>query len=331
MKCRMPGLAATFVVTIATLWLATGPVSTQEGPASAPKVKPATNTWAPPRTADGQPDVQGMWIAGDWGRPLETPAPEAARDAARAPRGGGPPSEEGWSDVKTTRDRTPIIVDPPDGKIPWLPWAVKAKEYISAHQGTSGPADPLFLDPVSKCLPYGVPRINSPNPYSGYQFLQRPGLVAIYYEQGHQYRIIPLDGRPHVGKNIQLWNGNSRGRWDGNTLVVDVGNLNGKTWVFGRSASQVSAPFTTSSLHVVERFTFADPETIQYEVTLEDPTLYSRPWTISTKAFVRAPQGHRLFEYACHEGNRATDLIATGNEGTTEARKGPARTDAKRD
>jgi hypothetical protein len=303
--------------------LATGSGVAQEGSTSASGAKPAGTPWSPPRTPDGQPDIQGMWIAGDWGRPLETPAPAAARpQSAPANRAAlGPPSEEGWSDVKTgpgtpypNPDRTPIIVDPPDGKIPWLPWAVKAKQYISRHQGTSGPVDPLFLDPASKCLPYGVPRINSPNPYSGYQFLQRPGLVAVYYEQGHQYRIIPLDGRPHVGKNIRLWNGNSRGRWEGNTLVVDVTNLNGKTWVFGRAASQVSAPFTSPDMRVVERLTFADPETIQYEVTIEDPNLYSRPWKISTKAFVRAPKDHRLFEYACHEGNRTTHLITTGNK-----------------
>jgi hypothetical protein len=322
----MRNVAGMIDTTIATLWLATSSVVTQEGSESAPKAKPVARNakkWTPPATPDGQPDIQGMWIADDWGRPLETPDAGAARRQATPINPAGPPNEAGWSDVKTTKDRTPIIVDPANGKIPWLPWAVKAKQYISIHQGTNGPVDPLFLDPASKCLPYGVPRINSPNPYSGYQFLQRPGMVAIYYEQGHQYRIIPLDGRPHIGKHIRLWNGNSRGRWEGNTLVVDVTNLNGKTWMFGRSASQVSAPFTSPDLHVVERFTFADPDTIQYEVTIEDPNLYSRPWTISTKAFVRAPKGYRLFEYACHEGNRATQLISTGNQGNTKTSKRP--------
>jgi hypothetical protein len=316
----MLGLLAALLATAAAVWASTSAVSTQERPAPAPAANTAAQPWSFPRTPDGQPDIQGMWNPGDWGRPLETPTPEIAA-APAGPRGGGPPSEEGWSDVKTTKDKTPIIVDPPDGKIPWLPWAIKAKEYITKHQGTSGPVDPLFLDPASKCLPYGVPRINSPNPYSGYQILQRPGMVAIYYEQGHQFRIIRLDGRPHVGKNIQLWNGNSRGRWEGNTLIVDVTNLNGKTWVFGRSASQVSAPFTTSGLTVVERFTFADADTIHYEVTMTDPNLYSRPWTISTKAFVRAPAGHRLFEYACHEGNRTTHFITTGNQKNSKGRK----------
>ena len=313
MTRRTLGLAATLPAIAATLWLATGSVFTQPRPASPARGDAGPAPWDAPRTADGQPDLQGMWIPDEWGRPLETPAPRPA-DRPPARRGGGPPSEEGWSDVAMTSDRTPIIVDPPDGKIPWLPWAVTAKEYVAAHQGTSGSVDPLFLDPVSKCLPYGVPRINSPNPYSGYQILQRPGMVVIVYEQGHQYRIIRLDGRPHVGPNIRLWNGNSRGRWEGNTLVVDVRNLNGKTWVFGRSPSQVSAPFTSPGLTVVERFIFTDIDTIQYEVTMTDPALYSRPWTISTRAFVRAPAGFRLFEYACHEGNRTTDLITSGNQ-----------------
>ena len=321
-------LIATLPAIVAAVWLATGSVFTQEPPASASGATVDAEPWSFPKTADGQPDIQGMWIASDWGRPLETPAPAPSPPPARSAEpstpvqySGGPPSEAGWSDVQWGTDTRPIIVDPPDGKIPWLPWAVKAKEYVSAHQGTNGPVDPLFLDPVSKCLPYGVPRISSPNPYSGYQFLQRPGMVVIHYEQGHQYRIIRLDGRPHVGKNIRLWNGSSRGHWEGNTLVVNVTNLNGKTWVFGRSPSQVSAPFTSPGLTVVERFIFADPDTIEYEVTVTDPNLYSRPWTIATKAFVRAPEGHRLYEYACYEGNRTTDLITSGNQEDTGTQK----------
>ena len=324
MTRRMHVLVATLATSAAigaTLWLPTGSVFTQEPPES-PSPAEIGEPWDFPQTADGQPDIQGMWIPADWGRPLETPLPSpepppASREEPSTPRkySGGPPNEAGWSDVPWGSDSTSIIVDPPDGRIPWLPWAVKAKTYVSAHQGSGAePVDPLFLDPVSKCLPYGVPRISSPNPYSGYQFLQRPGMVVIHYEQGHQYRIIRLDGRPHVGKNIRMWNGNSRGHWEGNTLVVDVTNLNGKTWVFGRSPSQVSAPFTSPELTVVERFIFTDFDTIHYELTVTDPNLYSRPWTISTKAFVRAPEGHRLYEYACYEGNRTTDLITSGNK-----------------
>ena len=321
MTRRMHITVATLSAIVATLWIATGSVFTQEPSSSPPQAETSTESWNVPRTADGQPDIQGMWVPGDLGRPLETPPPRPATRSA-APRGDGPPVINIWHDVTRTRDETAIIVDPSDGTIPWQAWAVKAKQYISGHQGKGmDPLDPLFLDPVSKCLPYGVPRINSPNAYSGYQFLQRPGMVVIHYEQGHQYRIIRLDERPHVGENIRLWNGNSRGHWEGNTLVVDVTNFNGKTWVFGRSSSQVSAPFTSPGLTVVERFIFTDPDTIQYEVTMTDPDLYSQPWTISTKAFVRAPEGHRLYEYACYEGNRATELITSGNQGDTGTQK----------
>lgn len=320
MTRRTLTLVAVSSAIVATLWLATGSAATQETSPAPPATAVEFPLWDFPRTADGQPDIQGMWIPDEWGRPLETPEPPPETRAPRR-RGGGPPPEPDWVDVPFTSDRTPIIVDPTDGKIPWLPWATSAKAYVVAHQGNSGTVDPLFLDPVSKCLPYGVPRINSPNPYSGYQILQRPGMVVISYEQGHQYRIIRLDDRPHVGDNVRLWNGNSRGRWEDHALVVDVRNLNGKTWVFGRSPSQVSAPFTSPGLQVVERFIFTDPDTIHYEVTMTDPNLYSRPWTISTKAFARAPEGYRLFEYACYEGNRATSLILSGGQGGTEEEK----------
>ena len=200
MTRRMHITVATLPVIVATLWIATGAVFTQEPSSSPPQAETSTESWNFPQTVDGQPDIQGMWVPGDLGRPLETPAPSPATRSA-APRGDGPPIINIWHDVTRTRDRTAIIVDPSDGTIPWQPWAVEAKQYISAHQGKGmDPVDPLFLDPVSKCLPYGVPRINSPSAYSGYQFLQRPGMVVIHYEQGHQYRIIRLDERPHVGE-----------------------------------------------------------------------------------------------------------------------------------
>ena len=280
----------------------------------------AAKPWSPPRTPDGQPDISGMWVSGMALHTLETPAP--APPAAAGSAGGNAASlaPSVWDhDVKVKRGdtsaQTPAIVDPADGRIPWLPWAAKAKAYISAHQGDNdnSPLDYRFLDPATKCLPYGVPRINAPSPYSGYQFLQRRGYVVIYYEQGHQFRTIPLDGRPHPNDKIKLWMGNSRGHWEGNTLVVDVTNLKGGTWLWGRSPVSVSAPFHSDALHVVERFTFTDPDTIHYEATIDDPNVFARPWTIASKAFSRAPEGHELFEYACIEGNRATALIQTGD------------------
>jgi hypothetical protein len=311
-------------VTVSVLFGLAGVVRAQErvaAPVSVGAPASVAKTWSPPRTADGQPDISGMWVSGMNLQTLETPVP--------TPPGAGGPTRNAaavapsvWDhDVKANRDdpsaQRPAIVDPADGRIPWLPWAAKAKSYIAAHQGDndSNPLDYRFLDPATKCLPYGVPRINAPNPYSGFQFLQRPGYVVIYYEQGHQFRTIPLDGRPHPSNTITLWMGSSRGRWDGNTLVVDVTNLKGGTWLWGRSPVSVSAPFHSDALHVVERFTFTDPDTIYYEATIDDPNVFARPWTIAAKAFSRAPKGHELFEYACLEGNRATALIQPGDAG----------------
>lgn len=320
-RCMLNSMGG-LVTAAAMLWPAMGSLNAQGGAAPAPAAKPvasaAAKNWVPPRTPDGQPDIQGMWIADDWGKPLEArlaPPPRAgAAPAPAAASGAGPSTDDIWVDVKTTADKRPMIVDPPDGRIPWLPWAAKAKEYVTKVQGTQGTVVPLFLDPATKCLPYGVPRSNSPNPYSGYQFMQRAGAVVIYYEQGHQFRVIPLDDRPRPSKKLSLWMGTSRGRWEGNTLVVDVTNLTGRTWIFGRSASQVSAPFHSDAIHVVEKFIFSDANTVMYEATIEDPNVYSRPWTIGVKAFVRAPADYQVFEYACVEGNKSYSLIKTGNE-----------------
>ena len=267
-----------------------------------------------------------MWVSGSYLQTLEAPAPASSTAAAA---NFDPPAVApgAWDhDVKLkpgdTSAQIPAIIDPPDGRIPWLPWAARAKEYVAAHQGDSDrtPVDYRYLDPATKCLPYGVPRINAPSPYSGYQILQRPGYVVIYYEQGHQFRTIPLDGRPHPPDKIKLWMGSSRGHWEGHTLVVDVTKLKGGKWLWGRARVSISAPFHSDALHVVERFTFSDPDTIHYEATIDDPNVFARPWTIAAKAFSRAPKGHELFEYACHEGNRATGLIQTGG-GTSETPK----------
>src|SRR5688572_12040406 len=222
MRRRFIRPLGTAMAAAAVLWSAARAIDAQEnkGAVAIAAAVEASKKWNPPRTSDGQPDIQGMYIADDWGKPLETPAPrpQASPGGQAAPRASasGPPAEDIWVDTKTTSDRSAMIVDPPDGKTPWLPWAVKTKSYISTVQGTQGKVDPLFLDPATKCLPYGVPRSNSPNPYSGYQILQRPGYVVIYYEQGHQFRMIPLDNRPHPSSKIRLWMGSSRGRWDGN-------------------------------------------------------------------------------------------------------------------
>src|SRR2546428_832764 len=141
----------------------------------------------------------------------------------------------------------------------------------------------------------GVPRINYITPYNGYQFLQIRGYVVLFAEWNHETRIIPLDRRPHVTSGIRLWMGDPRGRWEGNTLIVDSTNFNGKAWFDWLT-------FHSDALHVVERFTIVDQDTINYEAIIEDPKAFTKPWKVAFP-FRRGQPGYRLFEYACHEGN----------------------------
>ena len=134
------------------------------------------------------------------------------------------------------------------------------------------------------------------------KIVQAPGVVVIYYEMIHETRIIPVNGTPHPPATIRLWNGDSRGRWDGNTLVVDITNYNDKSSIATNIASQAMRGIGQSEqLHVVERFTIVDEDTINYEVTIDDPKLYTAPWTVAMP--INRDAKYELYEYACHEGN----------------------------
>jgi hypothetical protein len=128
------------------------------------------------------------------------------------------------------------------------------------------------------------------------------------------HRVVHLDGRSHPGPAVQLWMGDSVGRWEGNTLVVDVTNFTDKTWLIGDGGSEgmSNGSFHSPALHIVERLTMVDADTIDYEATVEDPNVFTRPWTIRYPLFDRAGKGYELFEYACHEGNRTLDLTPLG-------------------
>lgn len=254
-------------------------------------------SYTPARTPDGQPDIQGMWLPTDAGQPVENPAEAPASGGGRGGRGAG------------GRAQPAMVVEPPDGIIPLQPWAWTKREEIMRNQSKL-----VDLDPRVRCLPSGVPRVHMPIDYNTYQFLQIPGFVILVYEWNHLYRVIPLDGRPHVNPNVHLWMGDSRGHWEGNTLVVDVTNFTDKTWVVGVRQAPEGAPvktytngngvFHTDALHVVERFTRVAEDTIRYEATIEDPNVFTRPWTIRFDAFKKAPKDHMLYEYGCWEGGR---------------------------
>lgn len=278
--------------------------------------------YTPSRTPWGDPDLRGHYLPGPL-HPMETP-----RGEPWGPTDYSGPNASFGRFFRPDPDRprrpfvrpeTPMVIDPPDGRIPLQDWAADKRDEIMANQ------DKLeHLDPRVKCLPAALPRAHLPVPYNTYQILQVPGAVIILYEWNHHSRYIPLDGRPHVASEIKLGMGDSRGHWEGNTLVVDVTNFTDNTWPVGHDAPPEGAPasrintghgvFHSGALHVVERFTPIDADTIHYRATIEDPNVFTQPWTIEYDGLRRAPEDHMLYEYACHEGNARNLKLMTGVE-----------------
>jgi len=253
-------------------------------------VPAAPARWDPPRTPDGQPDMQGLW---------------------RGPANASHSIEEGCCDPahakmqRRTPDRLglrePLIVEPADGKIPYQPWAAAKRTENLVNMET--PTKLEHIDTEDRCLLLGAPRSN----YRGdLEIRQAPGYVVILYEWAHAYRVIPTDGRPHVGADIKLYNGDARGRWEGNTLVVDVTNFNDKVWLDSHGS------FYSDALHVVERWTLVDVDTIDYEATLEDPKVFTRPWKIAFSIDRIKQKGYEFLEEACYEGVSVEHRLAAG-------------------
>jgi len=156
---------------------------------------------------------------------------------------------------------------------------------------------------------------------NAYQIIQAPGQFVIFYEMIHEARIIPIDGRPHLPSSIKQWNGDSRGHWEGNTLVVDTTNYNDKGWIATSAATgRIKGIPQSEALHVVERFTRVDRDTINYEVTIDDPKYYTKPWKVAVP-LNRDPQ-YQIFEYACQEGNHAVENVLSGGRAQEQAGKG---------
>jgi len=290
----------------------------------------ARKGWTPPRTPDGQPDLQGIWInatitpferptsLGDKAFLTEAEAEAIERQATTRREEDAPPRpgdvgsyNQFWFDsgdrIVSTR-RTSLVIDPPDGRVPLRPEAEAAREYNSAHEGDSYE----FMSVWDRCITRGAPAGMFPAGYNNaYQIVQAPGYVAIHYEMIHDARIIPIDGRPHVPGNVRLWNGDPRGRWEGNTLVVDTANYNNRGWIATQAAAgRIKGVPQTESLHVVERFRSIDANTIDYEATIDDPKMFTRPWTVSIP--LHRDPAYRIYEYACHEGNRSVENVLRG-------------------
>ncbi len=314
---RVVATVAGFVA-LATI-LASGqaqPSSARTSSVAASDWSPSRTGYVPPRTPDGKPDLQGLYQweprggsgGEDGAAPATTQAPaRRATPDGNLATGDGP---EFWYENTYGPDGKPVRLNRP--KYPTLseqpvyqPWAEAKRDYIQKHENK----ERRFIDPIVRCLRRGVPRTNTgPNAYASIQFLQTPGKVVLMYEWGHDYRVIHMDGRKHPAKEIKLWMGDSIGRWEGNTLVVDVTNFTDKTWI----GSTSSGTFHSDAMHVVERYTPVDKDQIYYEFTVEDPNVLQRPWKQSyvyTRAWV---PGYEQLEYACHEGNRAVDNILDG-------------------
>jgi len=199
-------------------------------------------------------------------------------------------------------EKNPIlIVDPADGRIPYQPAAAARRQQLLRDIFT--PTQREHVDPHIRALLDGVPRNNySPGEM---QILQVAGAVVILYESNHSYRVIPLDGRPHPPAQVKLWMGDSRGRWEGNTLVVDVTNFNEETWFDSHGT------FHSDALHVVERWTPAGPDRIDYSVTLEDAKMFTRPWKMAWAVNRNREKNYEIWEDSRHEGEVDVEHILT--------------------
>ena len=296
-----------------------------------------------PRTPWGDPDLQGMWVNNN-ATPLERPKEFAGKQTlseeeladlkhkAAAVVDGGDAFfgddfikaavakgteyrsfdqktgnyNQFWIAEREIENRTSLIVDPPDGRLPPLtPEGQQRRDTAIASFLGNERAGPEDLNLSARCITYGMPYIQAGyNSYS--QILQAPGYVVILQEMIHDARIIPLDGRAHLPQQIRQWHGDPRGHWEGDTLVIDTTNFSPKSHF--RS--------TAENLHLTERFTRTGKDTISYEFTVDDPTTYSKTWTamIPLKSSPDA-----IFEYACHEGNISMEGMLRGARALEQA------------
>src|SRR5205809_1375879 len=256
--------------------------------------------WTPARTPDGHPDMQGMWARRGAGM-AEANAPKTPLSDFGST--GQPYPTVFNTGVSTAQDRAALanrpagIIEPADRVLPWRPEADAARREFLSHM--IQPAALKYVEASARCVPPGLLGGDDRHPY---QIVQRPGSFVLMYEYNHVTRVIYTDGRPHVGSNIQLYMGDSIGRWEGDTLVVDTTNFNDKT-----SFSQ-TIPFHSDALHTVERFTMVDPYIIDYQITIEDPKMFTAPIRIAG-TFAAAAKGSELMEFACAEGSQTLPNI----------------------
>jgi len=262
----------------------------------------AAQTAAPvARTPDGQPDIQGYWTE-------EAGGPDAVNvengfqtaDSLRV---------QGWTEARLAA-RVPVsaIIDAPGGRIPYQPWAQKRREEIFHRYGgddiTGAPQTVRDVTSELLCV-IGTPRLMF---FADFQIVQTTQFIVMSWERSSDFRVIPLFDRPPLPEKVKLHNGDSRGHWEGNTLVIETSNLNDWSWFDSKGS------FHTDAMTLVERLTVKDQKTIDYKVTVTDPQAYTQPWTMNFTLKQRPPpaEHYEIFETACVSGERALDSILPG-------------------
>lgn len=292
MKTRILTLTLLVAATVAL-----APLAAQQ--AQKKPVATAGGKYVPAKLSDGQPDIQGHW-----GDILENIASlNVERGDLLYPRYVA----MGGRDYGALKMFKGFLVDPADGLIPHQPWALKRRD--EAMKEFLAPS-PAMMDPQTRGWPNGMPRENYYSSVNNgpFQILQPPGMVVFFYEIHHEFRMVPLarpgqPAPPCPGKDVLMWEGCSRGRWEGNTLVIEVTNSDDST------RFDVMSNFHTSDMKVTERWTILDKDSIDYKATIDDPKVYTKPWTLGVK-MIRAQPGTEIFEYAGVEGDTAATELA---------------------
>ena len=292
--------------------------------ASPPAATGETGAWRAPRTPWGDPDLQGMWPIDKLnGTPLQRPASfgnrrfltdeEFAQRQTRLAALNGRYEQEiadhkmgigHWAEMGQPNRLTSLIVEPANGRLPPLTDAGERESATMTSSWSNIPFDKVEdFNPLDRCITRGLPASMFPFMYnSGIEIMQAPGYVAIRLELIHETRIIPVDGRPPLSPDIRNWLGESRGHWEGDTLVIETTNFNGLTpmTIVGPNTKPIP---TSRSLRLVERLTRTAEDTIDYELTVEDPVVLTAPWKAAFPW--KLDPAYEIFEYACHEDNSA--------------------------
>jgi hypothetical protein len=344
---RLFAFEGALAVAVMAVLLVPFPAAAQSGLTAVEKAAAALapKGWTPPRTPDGQPDLQGIYTNG-FITPVERPKElegqafftkeEAVAFENHTGKANYKDTREGgnladvekayndvWWDYGTKLSKTlqtSLVVDPPDGRVPPLTPEAQKRKAIQAQAvmekcsqpgsacavniyGPPTPADgPEDRGYTERCYawPQGGPPMMPSGYNNNYQIVQTPNFVTVFVESMHEARVIPLDGRPHLPPNVRQLMGDPRGRWEGNTLVVDSTNF---------SADTKFRNMNSPNMHLVERFTRTDPDTVLYEYTVDDPSNYAKPWSAAiTLAATKGP----IFEYSCNEGNHGMVGILSG-------------------